>query len=544
MTIIGDYKSYKKYAVLYPEWKNKYDLAEAKRVEYLKRNPNDINSDDLQRSSALLRAIDIMDEASQKKAEDMEVITEQVVGMGMEFAMTVGAGLGFVVSLLKPVKNFFAKFAQNGKKSAMLASIVSMTGGMLISTAAAFPLYAWAAKAEVSASRRGRFEAMRTDLANPKIFAVLTPEQEKQVEEALLNMPKKKTKLPNPIKSIKENLHSIKEMAFDSPEYQYQKAMFDYKLQEDANLIGSELNDKETEDAKRDQQLLTKLVEKIDIASQDYAENAELATSTLTTSVFGFSALVSLLYEKIASKLNAKLSVLPHILSLTAAVGSGIFAASIQKEASRVGRFKVKQELIKNPERLYYVDDEKADSITDVEPKPYKKMGMIKFLINAWKNDREYKKWKKTEGEKEKFLVKTIENLEMSDEQIKDAKRLQHNTFKTFNVVDENSQKYSESIEALGQAMQTPLAVVFSTIGAVLGLKHLAKAAKSNTAVGQASAYAKYAMSVLISTLPLVGVNAYITREQKNASRVADMLAIDELSDYRQFADYSRIKAQ
>lgn len=544
MSIIGDYKSYKKYEVLYPEWKNKYDLAEAKRVEYLKRNPEDVNPDDLQRSHALLRAIDIMDEASQQKAEDMEVITEQVVGMGMELALSVGAGLGFVVSLLKPVKNFFAKFAQNGKKSAMLASMVSMTGGMLISTAAAFPLYAWAARAEVSASRRGRFESMRTDLANPKIFAVLTPEQEKQVNEALAKVPKKKTKIPNPIKSLKENIHSVKEMAFDSPEYQYQKAMFEYQLRQDTDLIGSELTEKEIEDAKRDRQILTKLVEKIDIASQDYAENAELATSTLTTCAFGFGALFSLLYDKIASKLNMKARVLPHILSLTAVVGSGIFAASIQKEASRVGRFKVKQELLKNPEKLYYVSDEKAEGIEDVEPKTYKKPGMIKFLMNAWKNDREYKKWKKNEGEREKVLVKTLEQLDMSEEQIRDAKRLQHNTFKTFNAVDENSQKYSESVEALGQALQTPLAVVFSTIGAAVGLKYLSKAMKSNSVAAQTSGFVKYAIAIIASSLPLVGVNAYITREQKKASRVADMLAINELSDYRQFADYSRIKAQ
>ena len=50
MSIIGDYKSYKEYEVLYPDWKNKYDKAEAKRVEYLKRNLNDINPDDMQRS--------------------------------------------------------------------------------------------------------------------------------------------------------------------------------------------------------------------------------------------------------------------------------------------------------------------------------------------------------------------------------------------------------------------------------------------------------------------------------------------------------------
>lgn len=544
MSIIGDYKSYKKYEVLYPEWKNKYDLAEAKRVEYLKRNPEDVNPDDLQRSHALLRAIDIMDEASQKKAEDMEVITEQVVGYGLEIAMTIGAGLGFVVSLLKPVKNFFAKFAQNGKKSQMLAATVTTIGGMFLSTAAAFPLYAWAAKAEVSASRRGRFESMRTDLSNPKTFAVLTPEQEKQVNEALAKVPKKKKELPNPLKSLKENIHSIKEMAFDSPEYQYQKAMFDYKLRQDAELIGSELTEKEIEDAKRDQQILTKLVEKIDIASQDYAENAELATATLTTVAFGFGALFSTLYNKIASKFTSKPSAIPHILNAAAVIGSSIFAASIQKEASRVGRFKVKQDLLNNPEKLYYVNDEKTAEITDVEVIPNKKTGMIKFLKEAWKNDREYKKWKKIEGEKEKILVKTLEQLEMSDEQIKDAKRLQHNTFKTFNSVDENSQKYAESVEALGQALQTPLAVVFSSIGAIFGLKYLSKALKSNVLAEQTSGYIKYVMAVMLSSLPSIGVNAYITKEQKKASRVADMLAINELSDYRQFADYSRVKAQ
>lgn len=544
MTIIGDYKSYKKYAVNYPDWKSKYDSAEAKRNEYLKRNPDKINPEDLQRSHALLRAIDIMDEASQKKAEDMEVITEQVVGMGLQVALTVGAGLGFVVSLLKPVKNFFAKFAKQGKKAEIIATGASMAGGALISTIAAFPLYAWAARAEVSASRRGRFESMRTDLSNPKTFAVLTPEQEEQVTEALKNRPKAKKKLPNPIKSLKENIHSIKEMAFDSDEYIYQKSLFDYKLQEDAALIGSELTEKEIEDAKRDQQLLTKLVEKIDIASQDYAENAELATSTLITTMFGAGALFSMLFDKITSKLKIKTTVLPQILSLTLPVAASIFAASIQKEASRVGRFIVKRDLMNNPEKLCYVSDEKTNEITDVEVKPYEKQSMLKFLMNSWKDNRDYKKWKKSEGEKEKFLVKTLENLEMSNEQIKDAKRLQHNTFKTFNTVDENSQKYSESIEALGQAMQTPVALICSSIGAAIGLKYLFKAAKSKIPAEQSLGFIKYCSAIFLSTLPSIGLNAYITKEQKKASRVADMLAINELSDYRQFADYSRVKAQ
>lgn len=544
MTIIGDYKSYKKYDILYPNWKSANDLAEAKRAEYLKRNPDKINSEDLQRSHALLRAIDIMDDASQKKAEDMEVITEQVVAYGLEIALAAGAGLGFVVSLLKPVKSFFARFAENGKKAKVIGTAITTIGGMLLSTAAAFPLYAWAAKAEVSASRRGRFESMRTDLSNPKTFAVLNPEQEKELNQIIENMPHEKKKFPNPLKSLKENLHSIKEMAFDSKEYKYQKAMFDYTLQKDASLIGSELNEKEIEDAKRDQQLLVKLVEKIDLASQDYAENAELATASLTTSIFALGGLFSLLYEKITSKMKWKPSILPYILSFSCGIGSSIFAAYIQKEASRVGRFKVKQDLLKHPEQLCYVSDEKMSEISDVEVKPYKKQGMIKFLLNAYKDTKQYNKWKKKEGKQELKIAKALEQMEMSEEQIKDAKRLQHNTFKTFNAVDENSQKYSESVEALGQSIQNPLGLVCSLIGVGLGYKFLEKSIKTNNPVEMSSNMVKYLFTILLSTLPSIGVNAYITKEQKKASRVADMLAINELSDYRTFADYSRFKAQ
>ena len=39
----------------------------------------------------------------------------------------------------------------------------------------------------------------------------------------------------------------------------------------------------------------------------------------------------------------------------------------------------------------------------------------------------------------------------------------------------------------------------------------------------------------MLAMIPAILLDIYITKEQKNASRVADMLAINELSDYRQF---------
>ena len=62
MSMFGDYKSYRKYAPIYPEWKNNRDKLEAKRLAYIEKHPELINEADIQRGQILLRTIDIMDE--------------------------------------------------------------------------------------------------------------------------------------------------------------------------------------------------------------------------------------------------------------------------------------------------------------------------------------------------------------------------------------------------------------------------------------------------------------------------------------------------
>jgi len=541
MSMYGDYKAYRKHAPQYADWKALRDTAEAKRLEYLRKNSTEIKQEDIQKSKAILRAVDIMDEYSQKRAENAEIATESVVSTGLEIAGTLGVFLGLALSTIKPIGKFIEKVFKNTKNKQLAPVIMSMVFAGLGGTIAAFPLFSWAAKAEVKASRKGRFEAMNKELNDPKTFAILTPEQEEELNTnlALLSF-KKETK--DPFKSFRESWKTIKDISVDSNEYLVQKILFEDSLHENEKYFDKNLTEKEILDAKKDQQLLTKLIEKIDIASQDYAENAELATSALTTSIFALGSLFSLAYAKIASKLKIKSSALPAILGLAAMLGSSIFAAQIQKEASRVGRFKIKQDLIKNPEQLVYVSDEKTKEIKDIEIKQYKKDNIFKFLKNAWKNNKEYQNWKKNEGSIEKNIPEALRGINFTEEQIKDAKRLQQNTFKIFNKVDENSQKYSESIEALGQSVQYPISIVFSIIGLVFGLKHLTKIEKFKKGDDIIMPFVKYVSTVFLATLPSIGINAYITKEQKKASRVANMIAINEMQDYRNFADYSRFK--
>jgi hypothetical protein len=531
--MFGDYKTYRKYAPKYSSWKKRRELEDSRREAYLRQNPQEIDPKDIQKGKTLLRAIDIMDEYSQKRAENMEVATEAVVGYGMEIALSIGSGLGYLVSKFSPVQNMFKKYAKDKKQLAMISGAAGIAGGALVGTVAAFPLFAWAAKTEVNASRKGRFEAMRKELNNPKTFAILTPEQELELQKTIVKSTTEKKK--NSIKSIKESWNTLKNMATTTDEYYMQRMKFEKKLEEDSKNFNRKLTPEQIENAKKDQQLLTKLVEKIDIASQDYAENAELATMTLTSGILAFGALFNLGYSKLAQKMKWKMSAIPSILTFGAMLGISIFNTSIQKEASRVGRFKVKQELEKHPEQLVYVSDEKSGQITDVKIKKPEKTGMLNFLKHAWKNNKEYQKWKKTEGAKEKHTALALEKINITDEQMKDAQRLQHNTFKTFNKVDEKSQKYSESIEALGQAIEQPIGMILGLLGAGLGAKMLMKAVKSNKSIDQLVGMMEYTAVVILACLPSIGINAYITKEQKKASRVADMLAIKEMSDYRHF---------
>ena len=76
----------------------------------------------------------------------------------------------------------------------------------------------------------------------------------------------------------------------------------------------------------------------------------------------------------------------------------------------------------------------------------------------------------------------------------------------------------------------------------IFGLKHLTNIENAKTKENLIMPMVKYVSTILLSVLPSIGINAYITKEQKKASRVANMLAINEMQDYRNFADYSRFK--
>ena len=554
MDIVNNYKSYKQYLPDYANWRDEQDLNRAKRLDYLKKHPEKMNEEDIQRGKILLRSIDVMDEYSQSNAEDMETATDFATSQVVGIVTMVGTIGGTLLTMTKPVQKMMAKITRGNQKLEILASVVPSLIGMLVGMAASFPAVVWSTKAQVSASRKGRFEAMSKDLKNPAAFAVLTPEQKKKAEEIAkdIKLDDKDKKRLNKKQGLNlnplESISTLKKYYKNDSEYQARKAEFDKSLEHDESKFGTQVSEKQIRDAKRDQQILSDMVRRIDVASQDYAENTELATNTITTLALGTGGLAGWLSNKVMKGLKIKGGgaigkAIPWVVGATLPLTAGIYSAKLQKQASRIGRYKVKQEMLNNPAELVYVDD-KDVATSDVKTfEKHKKPNLFKFMANLYKDNKEYQNYVKTEGEKELKMHKAIEKLELSEEQIKDAKALQKNIFKTFNKVDEKSQAYSESVEAMGEITQNGVQTFGSLVASGISLLMAYRMMENpNAAKSLPKLMAKLMTPFALVLLPAIGIDIYTTKAQKKASRVADMMALKELGDYRHYVDYSNVK--
>ena len=138
----------------------------------------------------------------------------------------------------------------------------------------------------------------------------------------------------------------------------------------------------------------------------------------------------------------------------------------LQKSASRAGRFTAKRELENNPANFIGYTDKEYDEVKDVKntkPEESKAKQYIMFLPRVLKQFFAYEKYKKGEYKENKALHDILIQQNVSDKQLKDAKNLQRKLFNTFEKVDDNSQTYSESMEAATEMAQ-PF-IVYGTYG-------------------------------------------------------------------------------
>jgi len=145
--------------------------------------------------------------------------------------------------------------------------------------------------------------------------------------------------------------------------------------------------------------------------------------------------------------------------TLTGIVGS-LIGLKLQKASARAGRYKAKQEIASDPRNFVGYSEKDFEEVKDVKGQKktfgQKVKETVTFIPRVIGDYLEYEKFRKTEAKQDKKLLGELVKLDVTDEQLKEAKDLQRKVFTTFENVDDKSQEYSESIEAMTE-MTAPI---------------------------------------------------------------------------------------
>ncbi len=480
----------------YEAWEQEQDNLEARKKEYRKQNPvSEQEKQEAQKyGKTIINAINIMDEYSENKAEDVEVATEVTKSIALQLGTLAGSAIAGLL---------IARKARKGKidlepltdMSSVFFTI--MTGSTLGLIAATVPATVFSTKAQVWTSKVARYQARENELQDPRNFVIYTPEQIAEAKENAEQMPdiEEKESKAKKLIPLLESVSTIRSVIKDKEDHREWHKKY---LEEDKQIKASYkrgIPEAQKKKAFKDQQIIVNTVKKINISAEEYSENMETVTNTV--GVFGGlgigilagnAANFALKHLKLDPKnffvKNKKLSVALAAIIPSAAMLT--YFASLQKDAARIGRFKAKQELMEDPSSFTYIDPDKLKSET--QPANDNKKGFfstvagsLSILKDFYKDRKEYKNYKETTVKEEKKLREALKKVEISDEQLAEGKNLQEKTFNTFEKIDDMSQKYSENMEMATDLAKDiiPSLAILGVIGAVAaGWNYLAKKVK------------------------------------------------------------------
>ena len=132
---------------------------------------------------------------------------------------------------------------------------------------------------------------------------------------------------------------------------------------------------------------------------------------------------------------NIKGDLISSMVGLMVGLAVSMSGTFEQKNASRIGRYYARKDLINNPHKLISFTDAEMEQAQEIKADKQKK-GLLEkigesfiFLKNYYKQKSEYNKYKKTIQKQNEKLQEAFKQIEITDIQREDAKRLQINVF-------------------------------------------------------------------------------------------------------------------
>ena len=187
---------------------------------------------------------------------------------------------------------------------------------------------------------------------------------------------------------------------------------------------------------------------------KDTAGNVQKAVKSKKTD---FSEIVKKLFAAGFSHKTGKKWILGAAGGIVTGFAGMLIGLKLQKSAARAGRYTAKRELEQNPENFIGYTPEDYEEVKDVKNTKNKENKIKEyalFIPRVLKQYWDYNKYRKTEYKERQALRDVLKKQNVTEEQMRDAKNLQRKIFNTFEKVDDNSQVYSESMEAATEIAQ------------------------------------------------------------------------------------------
>lgn len=568
MGILATYKLYRGYENQYNDWKSNQDSVDSKREVLVKNNKLGSGNSELAQKKARIVADSmlILDNIAQTKAEDVEAVFQTV-------QIELLAGLTGVSAIPSAVKTLTPKLEKHSANSPFIQKVVSglkryedanlkigkfklplsrlLTAAAAVASAIIYvPMVTDSVKNQIGATRRAKFETMQKELSNINDFAVLTPTQERDVQSVLSSLEKPHSKSEDEVNkflefagdaidrvNISKSMASVNKLLKDKNTYLAKKGLYDKSLKDNEKHFAEQLNQEELQTAKEDKQLFENIIKNVDLKSQDDLERIEKIINVGYGSLFVGGFLEYLLSDKLIDKLNVKNPILKNALGFGIPLVTYMILnknlAKVQNSAIKAVRYKNLNELVSDKNNFNLYEDAELNSVEIDKNKDKKqKEGLFDFLKKIKSNIKEYKEYQHCTLPKLKGYMQAKRAVKLSPTQQEEAKLLQRNAFMTISTVDDNNQKFSESIETLSEIALAPIELTSTAVGGFLGNK-MASAVNKPKLKGLFTV-----LGAILAFIPSAAAEVYTTAQQRKALRIASMVSLDELKDHRQFVNY------
>lgn len=549
----------------YKKWETEQNDKEFQRQNLQKRIP--IPKEELEQASeygrTIIDSINTMDQYSINKAEDVEMASKLALG-GIEAGLGIlGLGLIAIGMKLPRVQKYLKNL--NGKqisaneyvKLAMIPTAISMLLPLSI-----IPIFTVKfASYEKEASRIARYQAREKELKDPKNFVIYDKEQIAEAKKIAQTLPnpvdkdKKKNSL-NMFSDYGSSMKTIKTLKADHQNYlDWKKEHLKAEKKKTESLNEANISPEQLKNAKKDQDNLLRIIRKIELSSQNYLNNVEMACNiALVVALAGGAAIGSIISKAVKSLANKKniqtlsknseefRKALPIIGGLGVVIATASYFVKAKKEAAKIGRFKAKQDLLKDPYNFVTYSDEQLASVKDLKAPKKEQKGIynkfkdnIKFFFQLKKDYKEYKHYQKIEAKEEQKLKEALKRIKVSDEQLNSGKSLQKNAFMAFEKIDEMTQRYVDDTEAATDIGKQYITSGLNLAGMAGTMYLLAKPVKN---IKNKNNFMIKMLPAIASLLASISIELKSTQIKKEAGKIGTMNAMKDLDDPRLFVNH------